>query len=181
MQSKWTFKVKVARFSVLLFAQTTVHISWVQLNRFLSHLSLPTGSLLFLSLLHSGIVAVVTTTLQTKMQKDDLVTGMTFASSEKPDVVCEPCLAGKMRSNPFPSSPSCSTQPFELIHSDLHGLLPVPTREGYRYWITFIDDATSYCAAMKLKRKSDAFDAFKMFKSFTENLGNQQRAFHHLH
>ena len=103
------------------------------------------------------------------MHKDDLVTGMTFASSEKPDVVCEPCLAGKMRSNPFPSSPSRSTQPLELIHSDLHGPLPVPTREGYRYWITFIDDATSYHAAMKLKRKSDAFDAFKMFKSFAEN------------
>jgi hypothetical protein len=36
-----------------------------------------------------------------KMHKDDLVTGMTFASSEKPDTVCEPCLAGKMCSNPF--------------------------------------------------------------------------------
>ncbi len=104
-----------------------------------------------------------------KMHKDDLVTGMTFASTEKPDTVCEPCLAGKMRSNPFPSSPSCSTKPLELVHSDLHGPLPVPTREGYRYWITFIDDATSYRGAMKLKRKSDALDAFKMFKSFAEN------------
>jgi len=94
---------------------------------------------------------------------------MTFASSEKPDMVCEPCLAGKMRSNPFPSSPSRSTKPLELVHSDLHGPLPVPTRDGYCYWITFIDDATSYCGAMKLKRKSDAFDAFKMFKSFAEN------------
>ena len=36
-----------------------------------------------------------------KMHKDDLVTGMTFALSEKPDTVCEPCLAGKMCSNPF--------------------------------------------------------------------------------
>jgi len=88
------------------------------------------------------------------MHKDDLVTGMTFASSEKPDTVCEPCLAGKMSSNPFPSSPSRSTQPLELIHSDLHGPLPVPTWEGYRYWITFIDDATSYRGAIKLKQKS---------------------------
>ena len=65
MQRKWTFNVKVACFSVPLFAWTTVLISRVQLNRFLSLLSLPTGSLLFLSLLRSGIVAVVTTTLQT--------------------------------------------------------------------------------------------------------------------
>ena len=85
------------------------------------------------------------------MHKDALVTGMTFASSEKPDMVCEPCLAGKMRSNPFPSSPSRSTKPIELVHSDLHGPLSVPTREGYHYWITFIDDATSYRSAMKLK------------------------------
>jgi len=32
----------------------------------------------------------------TKMHKEDLVTGMTFGSSTKPDIVCEPCLAGKM-------------------------------------------------------------------------------------
>jgi hypothetical protein len=45
----------------------------------------------------------------TKMHKEGLVTGMTFASSAKPDIVCEPCLAGKMHSNPFPSSPSRAT------------------------------------------------------------------------
>ena len=72
------------------------------------------------------------------MQKDALVTGMTFASSHKPDIVCEPCLAGKMHSNPFPSSPSRSAKPLELVHSDLHGPLPVATREGYSYWITFL-------------------------------------------
>src|SRR5258705_4450584 len=74
-----------------------------------------------------------------------------------------------MHSNPFPSSPSHATQPLELVHSDLHGPLPVRTREGYRYWMTFIDDATSHCAAMQLKRKSDAFEAFKTYKAFAEN------------
>jgi len=58
-----------------------------------------------------------------KMQKDTLVTGMTFASSHKPDIVCEPCLAGKMHSNPFPLSPSRSTKPLELVHSNLNGPL----------------------------------------------------------
>jgi len=80
----------------------------------------------------------------TKMQNDALVTGMTFAASHTPDIVCEPCLAGKMHSNPFPSSPSCSTKPLELVHSDLHGPLPVATCEGYHYWITFLDDVTPY-------------------------------------
>jgi len=82
--------------------------------------------------------------------------------------ICEPCLAGKMHFNPFPSS-SSPTQPLKLVHSDLHGPLPVATREGYRYWITFIDDATSHFAAMKLKWKSNAFEAFKTYKAYTEN------------
>src|SRR6266508_4132737 len=84
----------------------------------------------------------------TRMHKEGLVTGMTFGSSTKPDIVCEPCLTGKMHSNSFPLSSSRATQPLELVHSDLHGPLPVATREGYPYWMTFIDDATSHRAAM---------------------------------
>ena len=36
---------------------------------------------------------------------------------------------------------------------DLHGPLPVATREGYCYWMTFIDDATSHCAAIYVLNK----------------------------
>ncbi len=86
----------------------------------------------------------------TKMNKEGLVNGMTFSSSEKPDIVCEPCLAGKMHSNPFPSSSSRVLKPLELVHMDLHGPLP-PTREGYQYWLTFIDDASSHHTALHLK------------------------------
>jgi len=103
------------------------------------------------------------------MHKEGLVTGMTFGSSTKLDIVCKPCLTGKMHSNAFPSSSSCATQPLELVHSDLHGPLPVAMREGYHYWMTFIDDATSHHAAMQLKCKSDAFEAFKTYKAFAEN------------
>jgi len=62
-----------------------------------------------------------------------------------------------------------STKPLELVHSDLHGPLPVATCEGYRYWITYLDDATSYRAAMRLKQKSQALEAFKLFKATAEN------------
>ncbi len=79
------------------------------------------------------------------------------------------CLAGKMTSGPFPSSDSISEHPLELVHSDLHGPLPVATAEGYRYWMTFIDDCTKLQAVMYLRRKSDAFEAFKTFKVYAEN------------
>ena len=41
-----------------------------------------------------------------KMLRHNLVTGLTLESSAKPDPICEPCLAGKMHANPFPSSES---------------------------------------------------------------------------
>ena len=104
-----------------------------------------------------------------KMEREEMVTGIRIESKQKPDPICEPCLAGKMHSNPFPSSPSRSTTPLELIHTDLHGPLNVSTREGYRYWITFIDDCTSFRTSYLLKRKSEAFEAFKSFKAYAEN------------
>jgi hypothetical protein len=76
------------------------------------------------------------------MIKDGLVTGLHLDSKEQPDPICEPCLAGKMTANPFPSSTNQSYAPLELIHTDLHGPLPVMTAEGYRYWVTFIDACT---------------------------------------
>ena len=104
-----------------------------------------------------------------KMINKRLVVGLDLNSAVKPDPVCEPCLAGKMRSNPFPTSSSRASKPLELIHSDIHGPLPVCAIGGYGYWITFIDDCMSFKAAMALKRKCDAFNAFKTFKAYAEN------------
>ena len=60
-------------------------------------------------------------------------------------------------------------QPLELVHSDVHGPLPVRSRHHYRYWITFIDDASRYWAVLPLKDKSGAFAAFKQYKAMAEN------------
>ena len=51
----------------------------------------------------------------------------------------------------------------------MHGPLPVQSRHYYRYWITFIDDATRFWAVLPLKDKSGAFAAFKTFKAHAEN------------
>ena len=105
----------------------------------------------------------------TKLIQGDLVVGLVVSSKNQPDPICEACLAGKMTSGPFPSSDSISEHPLELVHSDLHGPLPVASPEGYRYWMTFIDDCTKLQAVMYLRRKSDAFEAFKTFKAYAEN------------
>jgi len=112
-----------------------------------------------------------------RMIQKKLVTGLKLESNAKPDPVCEPCIAGKMHSNPFPPSPNHNRAPLELIHSDLHGPLPVTTHSGYKYWITFIDDCSCFRAVYLLKAKSEAFEAFKDYKSWAENqLGAKIRA-----
>jgi hypothetical protein len=35
--------------------------------------------------------------------------------------------------------------------------MPVATPEGYKYWMTFIDDHTGFWAVALLKKKSEAF------------------------
>ena len=90
-----------------------------------------------------------------------LVAGIDIKSNQPPDPICEPCLSGKMNANPFPSSTTCATKPLELIHTDLHGPFRTQIMSGYRYWITFIDDCTSFQAVIFLKAKSEAFNAFR--------------------
>jgi hypothetical protein len=104
-----------------------------------------------------------------KMIKEKLVTGLNIISDVQPDPICEPCLAGKMHSNPFPSSSSKTSKPLELIHTDFYGFLSISTPKGYCYWITFIDDYTRFKAVLHLKKESDAFEAFKIFKAYAEN------------
>jgi hypothetical protein len=60
------------------------------------------------------------------------------ATKAAPDPICEPCLAGKMHSNPFPSSQWRASRPLELIHTDVHQV-PYPSFSGFRYWVSFID------------------------------------------
>jgi len=104
-----------------------------------------------------------------KLIKDDMVTGLEIDSPDKPDPICEPCIAGKLHANPFPSSTSRTTRPLELIHSDVHGPLKVSTHSGYRYWVLYIDDYTRIWVAYPMKKKSDNFAAFQQFKALVEN------------
>src|ERR1700709_1628163 len=97
-----------------------------------------------------------------------LVTGMKLDSTAAPDPICEPCLAGKMHSNPFPSSQWRASRPLELVHTDLHQV-PYPSFSGCRYWWSFIDDYSRYRFILPIKAKSDVFEAFKQFKAYAEN------------
>ena len=105
-----------------------------------------------------------------KLFSGNLVTGFKLDSQADPDPVCEACKAGKMHADPFPNSTSRASKPLQLVHSDVHGPVKVPTHSGYHYSVTFIDDFSRFKAVYLLKRKSETFAAFKQFKAWAENV-----------
>src|SRR3979490_939603 len=103
-----------------------------------------------------------------RLVKGDLVDGLVLKSKQNPDPICEPCLAGKQHRNPFPSSSTRASKPLDLVHTDLHGPLPVRTHSGYRYWVLFIDDKTRFRSFHPLRTKDEVFAAFKQYKAWAE-------------
>ena len=57
----------------------------------------------------------------------------------------------------------------DFIHSDVSGPMPTTSMNGSIYFITFIDDCSSYCWIYFLKQKYDIFETFKVFKDLVEN------------
>ena len=104
-----------------------------------------------------------------RLMNYDLVNGLKLDSLAKPDPICEPCLAGKMHANPFPSSDTRATELLELIHTDVHQV-GATSPSGFKYWITFIDDHSRFRAVIPMRAKSEAFGAFKRFKAWAENM-----------
>jgi hypothetical protein len=105
-----------------------------------------------------------------KLMQGTLATGIVVNSKESMDPICEPCIAGKQHRVAVPKvAQHRSSKPLELVHSDVHGPLPVRSRHHSRYWITFIDDASRYWVVLPLQDKAGAFAAFKQFKALAEN------------
>ena len=100
-----------------------------------------------------------------KLLSGNLVMGFRLDSQADPDPVCEACKAGKMHANPFPTSHSRASKLLQLIHSDVHGPVKVSTHQGYRYWVSLINDFSRFKAVYLLKRKSETFAAYRQFKA----------------
>src|SRR6202050_1464308 len=83
--------------------------------------------------------------------------------------ICPACTLGKATHTSFPPSKSeHANTVLGLIHSDLWGPAPVQTITGTHYVITFTDDKSRWAWVAFLKRKSDAFAAFKEWLIFVE-------------
>ncbi|GKA00527.1 ribonuclease H-like domain-containing protein [Tanacetum coccineum] len=59
---------------------------------------------------------------------------------DKSDVICEICQKAKQTREPFPLSDHVSTKIGELVHLDLWDPYKVTSRDGFRYFLTIVDD-----------------------------------------
>ena len=92
-----------------------------------------------------------------------------FPNFCKPSHECEICQMSKATRLPFVSSKSRTSKLFEVVHSDIWGPSRVDSFDGYKYYVTFIDDYSRVTWVYLLKFKSEFFDAFKDFHKLITN------------
>ncbi|CAI0399489.1 unnamed protein product, partial [Linum tenue] len=83
-------------------------------------------------------------------------------------IPCDTCHFARQKRLPFPSSTSVAQQSFELIHVDIWGPNPIPSYDGFKYFLTIVDDFTRMTWLILLPAKSDARPKLQAFCSYVE-------------
>lgn len=81
----------------------------------------------------------------------EIVTGITV---ERDAILktCEICVQGKHAQIPLPKNDiKKSSKLLEIVHSDVCGPMKTPSKSGKRYFVTFIDDFSRWCAVYFLR------------------------------
>ena len=99
------------------------------------------------------------------MIKDGLLEPLNFDGFP----VCESCLEGKMTKWPFNAKGRRAQELLELVHTDVCGPMSTQAKGGYDYFITFMNDYSRYGYVYLMRRKSEAFEKFKEFRTEVEN------------
>ncbi|PRQ60643.1 putative RNA-directed DNA polymerase [Rosa chinensis] len=85
-----------------------------------------------------------------------------FPNMHKVANQCDVCHLSKSSRLPFTSSSSRASNPFEIVHSDIWGPV-LESYDGFKYFVTFVDDFTRITWLYLLKLKSEVVDVFKDF------------------
>src|SRR5271169_588993 len=85
------------------------------------------------------------------------------------DLFCEACVKGKHQRLPFYESTNHKSELLERVYSDVCGPWPTRSLGGGRYFVTFIDEAGSFTNLYVIRRKSEVFQKFKVYKAWAEN------------
>ncbi|CAL1404860.1 unnamed protein product [Linum trigynum] len=77
---------------------------------------------------------------------------ITFPSSSH----CEICNLSKQKRLPFPRSNSVCKEPFDMIHVDIWGPVNVVSHDGFKYFMTVVDDHSRSTWLFLMSSKSEA-------------------------
>ncbi|KAJ0781817.1 putative RNA-directed DNA polymerase [Helianthus annuus] len=80
----------------------------------------------------------------------------------KPNV-CTPCQLSKSRRLSFEPNLKRASNPLDLIHCDLWGPAPVCSKDGYRYYVSFVDDYSRFTWLYPLKTKTGFYAVLPVF------------------
>ena len=81
---------------------------------------------------------------------------------------CDICPLAKQKRLPFVSNNHLSALPFDLIHLDIWGPSSVESIDGFKYFLTIVNDCTRVTWIYMLKNKSDVITVFPIFVKYVQ-------------
>ena len=73
-----------------------------------------------------------------------------------PSLECEACQLRKHHRSSFSSSgPSCQSESFDLVHTDIWGPSCISTLNGFIYFVIFVDDYSRMTWLFLMKERSE--------------------------
>ncbi|GJS60511.1 putative RNA-directed DNA polymerase [Tanacetum coccineum] len=79
------------------------------------------------------------------------------------ELICDTCQGAKHTREPFPLSDHVSTELGELVHLDLWGPYKVTSMEGFKFFLTIVDDFSRAVWVYLLKSKNEVFHNIMVF------------------
>jgi hypothetical protein len=85
------------------------------------------------------------------------------------NTLCKHCHQGKKTKTSFKSKEYSTTKPLEIVHIYLVGPTRTNGLKGEKYFMLLVDDYTRMTTVCFLRKKSKAFENFKIYKEMVEN------------
>ena len=96
----------------------------------------------------------------------------TTRQKNKGNTYCHICHLAKQKKLSFPSSNNMCNSIFELLHIDVWGPFSVETVDGYKYFLTIVDDYSRATWIYLMRTKSEVLTVFPAFVTLVENQYN---------
>ena len=87
----------------------------------------------------------------------------------KHNIICSICPRAKLHRQSFPLSNTRASRIFELIHVGIWEAYKCATYNGYKYFLTIVDDYSRASWIHLMSTKSNAFPLLQSFITYIEN------------